>query len=105
MIKATEYDNKLFHPQTNGTMLENLTDKKKITWKDHTNKLIFSYSCIKHSSTGYSVYHSLFGYKPLLPTDLILEQTPKVDNVTSNDQCLSKWEETIRQTYGRYSCK
>ena len=76
-------------------MLQTLTGKEKTTWKDHINKLIFAYKCTKHSSTGYSPSHLLFIYKPRLPIDLILDQSPKV----SYDQYLSKWNEAMGQTY------
>ena len=67
--------------------------------KDHINKLIFGYKCTMHSSTVYSPYHLLFVYKSRLPIELILDQSPKRDNVVSYDQYLSKWEEAMGQTY------
>lgn len=81
------------------SMLKTLTDKEKRNWKDHVNKLIFPYNCTSHSSTEYSSYHLLFGYKPRLPIDSVLDQSPKVNNVISYEHYLCSWEEAMRQAY------
>ena len=83
---------------TISSMQKTLTDKEKTIWNYLANKLTFVYNCTKHSSIGYSPYHLLFGYKPPLPINLILDQNPKV-NVISNDQHLAKWEEAMRQAH------
>ena len=61
--------------------------------------MIFAYNYTNHGSTWYSPYHLLLGYTPSLPIDLILDQSPIVDRVTSYDQYLSKWEEAMKQAY------
>ena len=81
------------------SMLKTLTDKEKRNWKNHVNKLIFPYNCTSHSSTKYSSSHLLFGYKPRLPIDSVLDQSPKVNNVISYEHYLCSWEEAMRQAY------
>ena len=71
-----------YHPKTNGftermnetvlSMLRTLPEKYKSSWKNHLSKVIYTYNCTRHSSTGYSSYYLMFGSKPRLPIDLIL---------------------------------
>ena len=79
--------------------------KEKTVCKDHINKLIFVHNCTNHSSTGYSRYHLLFGYKPPFLMDLTLDRSQKVDHLTSYDQYLSKWGEAMRQGYSMSTSK
>ena len=72
-----------YHPETNGltermnqtvlAMLRTLPEKYKTSWKDHVNKVIHAYNCTKHSSTEFSAYYLIFGRKPRLPVDIILQ--------------------------------
>ena len=102
-----------YHPQTNGAVkrMSSTTccmlkiGKEKTICKDHINKLIFVHNCTNHSSTGYSPYHLLFGYKPRLLMDLTLDRSQKVDHLTSYDQYLSKWEEAMKQGYSMSTSK
>ena len=71
-----------YHPKANGfrerinetvlSMLRTLPEKYKSSWKNHLSKVIYTYNCTRHSSTGYSSYYLMFGSKPRLPIDLIL---------------------------------
>ena len=72
-----------YHPQTNGltermnqtvlSMLRTLPEKYKSSWKNHLSKVIYAYNCTRHSNTGCSPYYLMFGRKPRLPIDLILQ--------------------------------
>ena len=72
---------KSYHPQCNGqvermnkliiAILKTLEETEKKSWKDHVQR------CAKHSSTSYALYFLLFGLKPRLPIDLLLEPTNK----------------------------
>ena len=57
------------------SMLLTLPEKYKPSWKNHPriiSKVIYTYNCTRHSSTGYSPYYLLFGRKPRLSIDIIL---------------------------------
>ena len=77
--QGKEFDNKFFHQLTKLCGVNQLSTTQyhpqKTSWKDHINNSIFAYSCTNHSFTRCSPYHLLFGYKPHLPTDLILGQS------------------------------
>ena len=72
---------KSYHPQCNGqvermnkliiAILKTLEETEKKSWKDHVQR------CAKHSSTSYALFFLLFGLKPRLPIDLLLEPTNK----------------------------
>ena len=72
-----------YHPETNGltewmnktvlAMLRTLLEKYRTSWKDHVNRVIHAYNHTKHSSTGFSLYYLMFGRKPRLPIDIILQ--------------------------------
>ena len=81
-----------YHLQRNGqvermnrsiiAMLKTLEETENKSWKDHVQKLVYTYSCTKLSTTGYAPYFLLFGRKSRLPIDLILEPTNKTTQQT-----------------------
>ena len=54
-------------------MLWTMADNEKSRWKNHINKMVFAYNCRRNDATSYSPYELLFGRKPHLTIDIILE--------------------------------
>lgn len=77
------------HPMCNGIvkrmnssllqMLRALDETCKSQWKDELNKLMYGYSCTKHSVTGYNTYYLLFCRKLRLPVDFILKGQQEIE--------------------------
>ena len=97
-----------YHPETNDlsermnqtvlAMLRTLPEKYKTWWKDHVNKIIHAYNCIKHSTTGFSTCYLGFGCKPRLPIDISLQK--KVDpSHSTHRQYLENWKEVMEDAY------
>ena len=79
-------------------VLRTLPKKYKTSWKDHVNKVIHGFNCIKHDSAGFSPYYLMFGWKLRLPIDIILQT--KVDPPhRTHRQYLENWEEVIKDPY------
>ena len=97
-----------YHPHCNGQvermnrsiieMLKTLEETEKKSWKDHLQKLVYAYNCTKHSTTGYTPYFLLFGRKPRLPIDLILEPTNKATQQTYS-KFVDDWRNQMNQVY------
>ena len=75
-----------YHPQTNGLvekqnqttqniLLKYLQDKKE--WADILDSVMFAYRTSKHATTGFSPFFLLYGRKPRLPVDLMVEENTK----------------------------
>ena len=75
-----------YHPQTNGLVekqnqttqnifLKYLQDKKE--WADILDSVMFAYRTSKHATTGFSPFFLLYGRKPRLPVDLMVEENTK----------------------------
>ena len=79
-------------------MLKTLEETRKKSWQDHVQKLVYTYNCIKHSTTGYAPYFFLFGQKPRLPVDLILEPSCKTTHQT-HSKFVDDWKNQIGQAY------
>ena len=79
-------------------MLKTLEETRKKSWQDHVQKLVYTYNCIKHSTTGYAPYFFLFGQKPRLPVDLILEPSRKTTHQT-HSTFVDDWKNQIGQAY------
>ena len=65
-------------------MICTLSEKLKYKRKDSLNKLMYAYSCAKHSVTGYSLYFLLFGINPRLSIDIILREHQEQTNQQPN---------------------
>ena len=97
-----------YHPEGNSqterlnqtliNMLKTLTEENKTNWKDHIQKLVHAYNCTSHASTGYSPYFLLFGRKPRLPIDVILEENSEEENIPCSTY-VRKWQEQMKQAY------
>ena len=97
-----------YHPHCNGQvermnrsiieMLKTLEETEKKSWKEHLQKLVYAYNCTKHSTTGYTPYFLLFGRKPRLPIDLILEPTNKATQQTYS-KFVDDWRNQMNQVY------
>ena len=72
-----------YHPEMNGfnermkqmvlAMFRILSEKYKTWWKDHINKVIHAYNCTKYNSAGFLSYCFMFGCKPILRINIILQ--------------------------------
>ena len=97
-----------YHPETDGltarisqtvlAMLRTLPEKYKTSWKDHANNVIHAYNCTKHGTTGFSSYYLMFGRKPRLPIDIIL-QTGIDPTYSMHRQYLENWKEVTEDAY------
>ena len=84
--------------QTVLAMLRTLPEKFKTSWKDHVKKVIHAYNFTKHSNTGLSPYHLMFGHKPRSPIDIIL-QTEVDSPHSTHRQYLENWKEVMEDAY------
>ena len=97
-----------YHPETNGqverknqtllSMLRTLPEKYKSSWKDHLNKVLHAYNCTRNSTTGYSPYYLMFGRKPKLPIDILL-QTEGDPPKGSHKEYLEKWKKEMGDAF------
>jgi len=98
-----------YHPQCNGqtermnatiiSMLQRLPEQQKSKWKNYVNKVLFAYNCTKHDSTGFSPYHLLFGRKPRLPIDILLETETNGTRNKDHSVYLRQWEEQMKEAF------
>ena len=98
-----------YHPQTNDltermnqtviSMLRTLPEKYKSSWKNHLSKVIYAYSCTRHSSTGYSPYYLMFGRKPRLPIDLIFRSEKDSPPRFNHKEYLETWKKEMEGAF------
>ena len=72
-----------YHPRGNGqvecfktTLLDMLRmhpETEKLHWREHVNKVVHTYNCTCHDTTGFSPFYLLFGKHPCLPIYLIFQ--------------------------------
>ena len=60
--------------------------------------MIHAYNRTKHNSTGFSPYYLMFGHKPRLPVDVIL-QTEVDPQHSTHRQYLQNWKEVMEDAY------
>ncbi len=53
-------------------ILGTLSAKEKQDGKDQVEHIVHAYNCTHNSSTGYSLFHLMYGRQPRLPVDLAL---------------------------------
>ena len=90
-----------YHPRGNGqvecfktTLLDMLRmhpETEKSHWREHVNKVVHTYNCTCHDTTGFSPFYLLFGKHPCLPIYLIF-QTP-------NPQYVKQWQNAMEEAY------
>ena len=80
-------------------MLRQLPENNKSHWKDHINKVLFAYNCTRHDSTGYSPHYLLFGRKPRLPVDLILQTQHNETTNHSHEEYLKQWRSQMAEAF------
>ena len=79
-------------------MLRTLPESYKTHWKDHFDKVVHAYNCIRQESTGYPPFYLLFGRQLRIPFDLVF----KLDNSTpykSYQQHVATWETAVKEAY------
>ena len=79
-------------------MLKTLREKCKTSWKDHVNKDIHDYNCTKHNNKVFSPYYLVFGRKPRLLIDIILQMELDPPHST-HKQYLENWKEVMEDAY------
>ena len=79
-------------------MLKTLDEPEKKSWKDHFQKLVNTYNCTMYSTTRYAPYFLLFGRKPRLQLDLILEPMNKTTQQT-HFMFVDYWRNQMSQAY------
>ena len=79
-------------------MLKTLDEPEKKSWKDHFQKLVNTYNYTMYSTTRYAPYFLLFGRKPRLPLDLILEPMNKTTQQT-HFTFVDYWRNQMSQAY------
>ena len=85
--------------QTILAMLKTLPEHHKTQWKNHVNKLVHVYNYMKHSSTGYSPYHLMFGRVSHLPIDLILPTCSSTTPSQSKSSYVETWKNQMKEAY------
>ena len=100
-----------YHPQGNGQverfnrtllgMLRTFSSEEKQNWRDHLNKVVHAYNCMRQAATGYSPFDLLFGRSPRLPTDVTFGLQNGEDGVAAiaPEDYTQKWQEQMKQAY------
>ena len=86
--------------QTLINMLKTLEEKEKLAWKDHLDKLAFSYNVTKHKTTGFSPFFLVFGREPNLPIDTMFAAVgdEKLKR-RSYDEYAKEWQRSMEQAF------
>ena len=79
-------------------MLRTLPEYYKTNWKDHVNKLIHAYNCIRHEATGYSPFLLLFVRAPRFPIDVMFN-LPEKQERTGYPAYVRKWKTAKQKAY------
>ena len=94
-----------YHPQTNGQcecfnatlmhMLGTLPEKPTSTWREQVLMLVHACNCTRNNATDFSLYYLIFGRKPCLPIDIIIDtNTAELKGTTSTKYVKSlKWRQ------------
>ena len=81
------------------SMLQTLLETQKSHWKDHLQKMVHAYHCMRHESTRFSPFYLLFGRHPWLPIDLVLNMNDTSASHASHTQYVSKWHIAVVEEY------
>ena len=80
-------------------MLRTLPESNKPNWKNTLNHLVHAYNCTKHDATGYSPYFLLFGRKPRLPIDFLLNEELTEEQHKSYEQQIMDFKASMREAH------
>lgn len=93
-----------YHPAADGQserfvrtikqMLKCYSNKNQNDWDENINKLCFAYNCSVHASTQCTPYEMMFGSKPRIPLDIVLEEDAQVLD-TVNSEEFKNWKYVI----------
>ena len=79
-------------------MLRALPEKQKTRWRDRLSKVVHTYNCTRHDSTGFSPFYLLFGRTPRLPIDLMFGLRPP-EGYSTYPEYVRNWRRAMKEAY------
>ena len=97
------------HPQTNEqyewfdstliNMLSTLAMNKKSSWRDMVSMLVHVCNCMRSTTTGFSPYYLMYGWKPQLLVDLYFGTQKAGMNATTSTKFVQQLCERLKWAY------
>lgn len=86
LLKLKKVQTTAYHPQANGALershkslveyLRNFVDKNPRTWNEHLRQAMFVHNTTIHRCMGFTPMEVLYGFTPIIPTDVKQEPEP-----------------------------